>query len=258
MKIIGACVSDIGNSRKENQDRVFQKIIKCGRQRIAVGAVFDGIGGLEHGGDAADILYREMTDWAEMMQKNKIADSADVLFAHFKDEAENLNDMLREYISSKGIMTGSTMSVLMIAKNQYIMLQVGDSRIYRFRRFLEQITEDESCCVKTNGRYVKKLTNYMGRSDELSFLEYKGEVHEGDGFLFCSDGFYHHLLSSDAEYIFNAKRRAGRLEEKLEKLVKAMMDRGERDNISAGVFLCKKSLKNKKIFRRKANESGKL
>lgn len=241
MKIIGACVSDIGSIREENQDCIFQKVIRHGGQRIAVGAVFDGIGGLACGKDAAELLQEKLSAWVANMEKCRIASDAEVLFAHFKDEAETLNAALCKYMKNKQIISGSTMSALMIVGNRYLLIQVGDSRIYRFSHLLEQITKDEVCCRKEDGCYVNGLANYMGKKEELSFLEYQGKVSDRELFLFCSDGFYHHMKPSDVEEIWNAKWTEKKLKMKLGELIHTMIRRGEQDNLSAGVFVCKKS-----------------
>lgn len=252
MRIQGACVSDTGIARRQNEDAVFLEILKHGKETAAVGAVFDGIGGLDCGREASQLLKKGLTEWVERLRENQhvLSVHPEILYAHFKDEAELLNEKLRAYMEERRIRTGTTMSAILISGCRYFIIQVGDSRIYRFNRYLEQLTDDEICYEESDGRYMKKLTNYMGKCDELDFLGYQGAVQDGDVFLFCSDGCYHHLLAADLGQICSGKKNSKQLESGLWNLVNKMILRGERDNISAGIICCKKYIeKEKKIAR---------
>lgn len=240
MKIRTACVSDIGSVRAVNQDAIVVKTLKKRKQMLAVGAVFDGIGGLERGELASALLAQELTEWIRLLPSkiDLLKVEPDILFAHFTDEAELLNERLCMFIREHGICTGSTMSAIMIVKDQYYVIQVGDSRVYRFHEFLEQLTDDETRYEEKEGRIRKKLSNYMGKKENLEFLAYQGKVYPGDRFLFCTDGFYHHFLASDITRMLNEDLREKELKEELERLVGQMIQRGEHDNISVGIMNC--------------------
>lgn len=240
MKIRTACVSDIGSVRNVNQDAIVVKTLKKRKQMLAVGAVFDGIGGLEHGELASGLLAQELTEWIGLLPSrvDLLKVEPDILFAHFTDEAELLNEKLCMFIRKHGICTGSTMSAIMIVQDQYYVIQVGDSRVYRFHQFLEQLTDDETKYEEKEGRIRKKLSNYMGKKENLEFIAYRGKVTPGDCFLFCSDGFYHHLLATDITGLIHDDLKEKELETELGQLIKQMILRGERDNISVGIVNC--------------------
>jgi serine/threonine protein phosphatase PrpC len=241
LKIVGACVSDRGVVREKNEDAIFFEVLPHRKQAIAVGAVFDGVGGLEHGEFASSFLKEEMQRWTVQLKKNVHGKYVDpeILFAHFKDEAELLNEKLFAWKEQKHLRMASTMSAILIVDWNYLIIQVGDSRIYRIGQYFEQLTEDEIRYEETETRYIHKLTNYVGKTDELEFLSYQGTIDDGDMFLFCSDGGYHHLLESDFVLFGQVKNRQPDLEGTLEELVRRLIARGERDNISLGLLVCK-------------------
>lgn len=240
MRIQTANVSDKGNTRDINQDAIVVKTLKRRKHMLAVGAVFDGIGGLEHGELASGLLAQELTEWIGLLPSkiDLLKVEPDILFAHFADEAELLNEKLYMFMRKYGIHTGSTMSAIMIVKDQYYIIQVGDSRIYRFHQFLEQLTDDETKYEEKEGRIRKKLTNYMGKNENLDFLSYHGKVHPGDWFFVCSDGFYHHFLATDLIRLIHDNFKEKELEHELKMLVDQMILRGESDNISVGIIHC--------------------
>lgn len=62
------------------------------------------------------------------------------------------------------------MSLFMLVRNYYFIIQVGDSRVYLYReKRLHQLTVDASTTKLKNGRMKQYLNNYLGKSDELWF-----------------------------------------------------------------------------------------
>lgn len=252
-----ACASNIGIVRAVNQDAIMVQTVKKGHQMAAVGVVCDGIGGLDRGELASNFLIDELTSWTNQLpQKVNLANAdSQIVYAHFQDEVEIINEKLCDFIRKEKINTGSTLSAILVIKDHYYVIQVGDSRIYHFNQFLEQITDDEIRYVDKDGCIKKKLTNYMGKQSDLQFLTYQGMVVAGDSFLFCSDGFYHHLLASDLERLFKSEMNESGIKKELERLIARMIQRGERDNISVGVIRCQAR---KSFFqKRKIRRSGK-
>lgn len=239
MKVFGGCVSDVGNRRKENQDALFLEIREQSGWYFAVGAVCDGIGGLEKGNVASAFIidairkwFYSVTEWLDIRQ----ADTG-ILFAHLKDAAEAWNEQLYEYGQIENIRMGTTMSVIVFLRDAYSIVHVGDSRIYQYRKELKVLTTDACVAVLKNGSIKKYLDNYMGKKRELWFQMVEGSLLSGDMILFCSDGFYHHLEEEDVKKIYQLGKKERKLENLLSDLIKIMIERGERDNISVGVLL---------------------
>lgn len=239
MKMIGACVSDKGAVREVNQDAITLKFLSKGKKKIAVGGIFDGVGGLEHGEIASGLLKQELESWTErFLQRIDLNDEEEIAFSHFKDECERLNEVVRTFIIENQVQTGSTMAAFMIFCDTYFIVNVGDSRIYRLNDVLEPLTEDDVIVKEKNGYFKRLLSNYIGKNNILEFTEYSGKVEDGDIFLFCSDGFYHHLTMDDLMIFKNKKMNEREIEKELKRLIWLMIERGEKDNISVGIVKC--------------------
>ncbi len=239
IKIKGGFVTNIGSTRKVNQDAICLFIKEDLRYCFAFGAVCDGVGGLEHGEFASLTVIEEIREWYE-----KVAGWIDIqnieteiLYAHLLDAVEEWNRNLRDKMYHAGLRTGTTLSAIMIIRDRYYIIQIGDSRIYRYREHLEQLTVDATVSRLKDGKMKEYLSNYMGKDDTLWYTTAEGTVREGDMFLFCSDGGYHLLLEADVEKVYRTCTNRVDLTKRCEELVQTMIQRGERDNISLGLIM---------------------
>ena len=239
MLFYGDCATDTGSSRKNNQDTILFKKISQNGQDLALGVICDGIGGLEHGeaasqcvSNAASKWFDDIAGWIDITAMN-----ANILFSHFKDAAENWNSLVRNIIVSQNMNTGTTMSAILLLRNRYFIIHVGDSRIYRYHDTLELMTTDESIAKICNGKMKLFLTNYVGREDALSFFSAEGMLSQGDIFIYGSDGFYHLFMDCDVDNICEHIASAER-DKICKTMIETMIQRGEKDNISVGCIYC--------------------
>lgn len=249
MKLTGACATYIGNTRKVNQDAILFRYSERDGQHFAILAVCDGVGGLEKGEVASALVVRKINEWYdEVLRWLDIASAEpEVLNAHLKDGAELWNQAVCECRDIQRVNMGTTMSLLMIIKDRYFIIQVGDSRVYRYRNdVLEQLTVDASVSQMKNGRMKLYLDNFMGKARELWFTSAAGSLEDGDLFLVCSDGLYHCLGVEDVREIYRDALDNRKAEEACERLIVRMMERGERDNISAGIVLVRQKAAGRK------------
>lgn len=239
MRIRGSYSSDIGR-REVNQDAVLYCDMVQKENCFALCAVCDGVGGLEHGELASGFLESRIRGWFEDVGKWLDAARVEtgVLFSHLKDAAELWNEELWQQCREKGMRMGSTMSLLMIIRDRYCIVHVGDSRIYRCRgNALEQLTADDSVAREKNGRVKNYLSNYMGKEESLQFQAMEGTVMDGDLFMVCSDGFYHHLTGEDIPELQRIYKKNSKIDEICRRMIQMMIERGERDNVSLGAVV---------------------
>lgn len=238
MRIFGGCASDVGRVRKVNQDGIFFRCLEQQGQCFAVGAVCDGVGGLENGEVASAMIIGEINCWVQGIEQWIDISSSDpkTISSHLKDQAEIWNESLFTYRMSHNLNTGTTMSVIMIVKDFYYVIHVGDSRIYRLREKLEQITVDECSTRLSNGMIRKYLDNYIGKSRELHFNYAEGRVMEGDLFLFCTDGFYHYMKEKDVYRVRERDIENKAISDYCWARISSIIERGETDNISLGIM----------------------
>ncbi|MCM1468145.1 MAG: serine/threonine-protein phosphatase [Alistipes sp.] len=241
MVINGGYATNIGIKRAVNQDSVIYRSFKKKDFNFVVMAVCDGVGGLQLGEVASALITEQISQWFDTVLswidfKNT---SGDTLYAHLKDAAECWNNSVWGYCMKYNVKIGSTMSLLMIYGDKYYFLQVGDSRIYLYRKNeLYQITVDACTSRIKNGKMKSYLDNYMGMREELWFTSGTGLIEINDLFIVCSDGFYHHLSLDDIMELCSLKKI--RYDKECDRLVNCMIERGETDNISVGIVMCKR------------------
>lgn len=248
MRYIGGLATDIGSTRKVNQDAVILKKaafdengaldLSSDEVRFALLAVCDGIGGLKYGEISSGIVRKGIDEWCDSVLKwmdIRTVDS-EMVFSHLKDAADEWNCRVIDFARDCNAPTGTTMSLLMLIKDGYFILQVGDSRIYRIREGVaEQLTIDASVVRYRDGKPKSYLNNFMGRDDELKFTFSSGDLSAGDTFLVCSDGFYHRLKPEDI-LVFDKAGNDQDIKLACKDLVAMMLERGETDNISIGAL----------------------
>ena len=240
MKIYGGCKTDIGIARSVNQDAIIFRTVEDKGQSFTVGAICDGVGSLDHGEIASSMLvskidewYWDLLEWIDILTVDETE-----LFSHLKDAVESWNQDIVNYIRTSGVRTGSTMSIIMIIRDRYYIIQVGDSRVYVYQNALRQLTKDASITkVANNGMKKNYLTNYVGMQEELNYTETVGIINENDLYIYGSDGFYHFFNEEHAKKMIKKSPRVTDWEKVCEKYIEEIKALGERDNISIGVIV---------------------
>lgn len=205
-------VSDCGDVRSENQDRVLCLTGDINGIPVALFAVADGMGGLSYGSHASHYVVSQLQSWwyedfFEMaaLGKNSMEDIGDI----FDQALWDINQSLRHAAIQSKCRWGSTLSLLLLRGDRYCIRNIGDSRIYLQRAGgLSQMTEDQSfvAALVRQGKMTEEeaeqspnrnvLTMCVGMFEQLEVFRAEGRAKEGDFFLLCSDGFYHLLTPS--------------------------------------------------------------
>ena len=235
IRLKGGFATDIGISREKNEDSIILQAIEQQGEWFAVGAVCDGIGGLEQGEVASRLIISELKGWFEKISRwiNIAQMDGNTLFSQLILDVQVWNRKVCEYCAIHRIKSGTTLSLLMILRNQYYIIHVGDSRIYRYNGFMEQLTQDE--VTEKNGKSY--LNNFIGKSKQLKYTTASGKLCSGDVFLYCSDGFYHRFTQNDMEKMMEKYRICGSVYRICVDGIKLMEERMEKDNISVGMVI---------------------
>lgn len=240
MKVVAGYKTYAGNFREINQDAAILRVEKKDGQYFAILGVCDGIGGLERGEVASQITVKRISQWFDGVMKwvDITTVEGNLVFSHLKDLIEECNSVIREYSVVNRVNIGTTLSLLMILREEYYIIQVGDSRVYHYRgKKLIQLTVDASVTkMNDNGRIKTYLDNYLGKDSELWFTSIVGKWQDKDAFLVCSDGLYRRLCQED---IVESERdiwRRKRIGSVCTKLVQKVLDRGEKDNVTIGII----------------------
>ena len=205
-------------------------------------AVCDGMGGTEGGEEAAFCAVSALAE--RKKDYEKLADEV-CLTEMLRDISERILDdaIARDQRS------GTTIAMVLVAGSSVLVSNVGDSRIYRFRRgILTQISEDhskvqrmvamglispEQARVDPN-RHI--ISQYLGMSEGVSispFIDSSGRLQEDDIFLLCSDGLTDMAGDREIEAILLEEKEPADM---ARKLVDAALRSGGRDNVTAMIL----------------------
>ncbi|WP_195986091.1 PP2C family serine/threonine-protein phosphatase [Clostridium sp. D33t1_170424_F3] len=212
------CGLSLQNARPSNMDSIFWKEQRLPEGPLLLAVVCDGVGSTRDGAFASRYATGALAAWLEETDSSRLGLS-------LRDRVLGIN---REVISAARdgrLDAATTLSALLITKGRYVLVHVGDSRIYQCDGAeLRQLTRDD---LSGAGR----LTACIGRWDPLTVQYEEGEA-DGKSFLLCTDGLYKRIEKEDLqrEMEQNQGKRAERV---LGRLARRAVDLGETDNISA-------------------------
>ena len=252
MNFVGTAVTDIGIVKKTNQDSACIKIAKTPQQgEIAMAIICDGMGGLAKGELASKTVIERFANWFEKeLPKRLKSFTWEALKAEWTKMIKEQNFKILEYGKSEGINLGTTFSAILIIGDKYMIAHVGDSRIYRIKDTIEQLTEDQTFIARELKKgtmtpeqaAVDKRSNMLlqcvGASKEVEPAFYFGNISPSTMFMLCSDGFRHVLSNEELLANFQPNITPEQMQQNSEQLVQTVKSRNERDNITVALLKC--------------------
>lgn len=189
--------------------------------------VADGMGGHEHGERASQGLLEHLDNcFKESLIK------ADTLEDDLRFYVKMFSDELNQQALDEGQLRpmGCTLTGMVWSEGKAYLLNVGDSRTYRYRDgILRQLTQDETMRGLTGNPYDSKaLLNCIGGGAEgnLMMEDLTERLHKGDLLLICSDGLTDMLSDEEIEQILDDSSQP------VDELYEAACQRGGVDNVS--------------------------
>lgn len=254
MQYIGSAVTDIGIIKKTNQDSVCLKVAEAkGKGQVAMAAICDGMGGLSKGELASATVIRYFSDWFDKELPLRLSKySWKDLSAEFDKMIKGLNYKIIDYGRKVGTSLGTTLSLILIIEDKYMIAHVGDSRVYKITNKIEQLTEDQTYVAREIklGHMTPQqaavdpqrnmLLQCVGASTVVEPAFYYGNVTPGDVFVLCSDGFRHVISNEEIFENLNYSNipEIKNMQDNSRYLIELNKRRNERDNISVAVLKC--------------------
>lgn len=191
-------ITDVGNTRKINQDN----ILCVQKNRYALMAVADGMGGMESGELVSNMAAQALHRWWEKNINGGGLVSFKETEKSLSNEISNINSKVVSYCTDKGVKAGTTLTVALLNGERCFFAYSGDTRLYIIRdKTVEQLTQDENLYS-----YLKEmnepdnppknksiLLSYIGKSENFPLNFNSIEVKRGDIFVICSDGLYNYF-----------------------------------------------------------------
>jgi len=249
MKYFYSCHTDIGTARTVNQDSLVIKSFQQPGHSLFLAAVCDGVGGLSQGELASRKTAEMISDWFdfEIPQILKDRNVENVLRNRLRQLITDTNKEIYYEGLKRQISNGTTMSVLLVWNDCYLIGHVGDSRIYEIGRQARQLTRDHTWIARevARGHMTKEQARHdsrqnivlqcIGGAREIEPWMFQGNMETQTTFLICTDGFWHYLKEDECCRQLGPSNVTDEtvLERSLLEMTEQMKRRGETDNITA-------------------------
>lgn len=265
MKLHSYTGTNIGKVRKNNEDNFFSNgaykqnvdrqndsVTDVRRAGAGLYAVFDGMGGEELGEEASLIAAQTLCKYADGDFRQTASD-------YIKDANRQICALMDK---DGGRRSGTTFSALYIEDETAFACNVGDSRVYLFRKGeLKQLSQDHTKIQQLlrmgaitqeeartrRDRHV--LTQHLGIfEDELLLSAHRADeiaLQNGDIFLLCSDGLTDMLDDAEIRRVIDRGKTPREIGEAL---MTGALEKGGRDNVTVQVVQCTSSDVKKKLI----------
>jgi PPM family protein phosphatase len=224
-------ISDIGLIRGNNED-VWSALPE---KKFFILA--DGMGGHKAGEVAASLAVESMCRSIETLSDQaSIEEICQVLRLAIVKANATVFQASRQHPDCTGM--GTTLSCFVIKENFLIYAHVGDSRLYRYRHTLDQLTEDHSLrqtlwTKEEPSASALTLRNIITRAigTQPTILPDIGVIplDSKDIYMLCSDGLSDYVNKEKIAKLLSLPQS---LEEIGKKLVEAALEKGGNDNIT--------------------------
>lgn len=227
--------TDIGRSRKMNQDSVFASSTPVGMLPNLF-IVADGMGGHKAGDYASRFVVDRIV---KMANESHSMDIVKFLRNAIEDTNSHLYDESLMNPDFEGM--GTTLVLAVIENETMYVANVGDSRLYLLRDNLEQITRDHSLVEEMvlMGKLERDSESYRSQKNiitramgilpcvDVDFFEVP--LQECDCVLMCSDGLTNMIEDTGISKIL---KTTDTLEEQTDALIAEANENGGKDNIT--------------------------
>lgn len=252
MNFIVGYHTDVGIRKSVNQDAMLIKIAKSPYGRIGLFVVCDGMGGLSSGEVASSTAVKDINSWFDEQLPKIDFDLADseYIYNELSCLIFSINKKILSFGRRENKILGTTLTLLLSIDERYYIMQVGDSRIYKVRNIVEQLTKDQTYVQREvdRGNLTKEeaekhprrnvLLQCIGAREELEPVMSTGNFEDGEVYVICSDGFYKKLRKEELLNDFNALKinSEEQITSKAKEIIERVKERSEKDNISAIIF----------------------
>lgn len=245
-----------GARRDVNQDSLSLQHVAAGKGECLFAAVCDGIGSLAVSEEASGYVVRHMTDWFYQEGKELIFQnsSKEMILLALQRQILQIQENLKKFQRNRNLQTGTTCSGILLIKNRYYLIHIGDSRIYRIRKKKIPTGKQKyniTCLTKDDRDENGFLLKCLGVSGRDRACLATGKTGKGTVFLLCTDGFFYGGGTERCRDVLGPVLKTGHeraekgtgkgtgdeteeiLERKLEMLGEAAIRAGSRDNMAA-------------------------
>lgn len=257
MEFMCTAHTDVGIRKRTNQDSVLIKVASTDYGKICLGVICDGMGGLAKGEVASATLIREYSEWFEKRLPSLLYNqempgvlSEEIINDELVKLVRDVNNKIADYGLKYHVSLGTTVVSILLFRNRYYILNVGDSRVYQINDDMIQMTKDQTYVQREMemGRMTAEearvhpqrnvLLQCIGASDIVNPEFLSGTYEAGTVFLLCSDGFRHLIEPQEFYERLNPAVLTNEtvMRDQVLYLIELNKIRNERDNITAALI----------------------
>jgi len=246
MRFSATADTDIGISKNTNQDSLLVKHAKTDIGEVLMAIVCDGMGGLSKGELASATVIRAFSDWFDNELPFELENTdMQIIGSKWSLMLKDLNVKISEYGDEIGSSLGTTFSGILFVEDKYVLVHVGDSRIYHIGSSLNQLTTDQTFVAREISR--GNMTPEQAKTDKRRNLLLQcvgaskvvepqiicGNTDKG-AYMLCSDGFRHEISEAEIYESLNPVNLMNKeaMHSNVKYLIEQNKQRHERDNIS--------------------------
>ncbi len=246
MKYTATADTDIGISKTTNQDSILIKHAVFNDTEILMSIICDGMGGLSKGELASAEVIRAFSKWFDREFPKELERlDMQVIGSKWSLMLKDLNDHILAYGTAGGFSLGTTFSGMLCVGDRYVIVHVGDTRIYHIGSEMKQLTEDQTFVAREirrgtmteaqarTDRRRNLLLQCVGASKMVTPQVLVGQVERG-AYMICSDGFRHEISNQEMFSSLNPINLHNKeaMHGNVRYLIEQVKSRRERDNIS--------------------------
>ncbi len=246
MHFVAIADTDIGISKNTNQDSILIKYAKFDEGEVLMAVVCDGMGGLAKGELASATVIRAFNNWFdEDLPYQLVNADMNVIGGKWDLMLKTLNSKIGEYGKSRNESLGTTFSGILFINDRYLIVHVGDTRVYYLGSSMSQLTTDHTFVAREIDRGTMTLEQSktdkrrnlllqcVGASPVVDPQVLVGKTNSG-AYMICSDGFRHEITEQE---MFESLKPVNLINKEamhsnVRYLINQVKKRNERDNIS--------------------------
>lgn len=239
-------MTETGCVRKVNQDAIYAEV----KGSVGIFVVADGMGGHSRGEYASNTIITNVASWWEKLNKEVGNGVLQAVAESCKKIIERTNSELYHEFSAANQIGGSTVVILIIWGNDYVVEWVGDSRAYIAKdNMMDALTIDDvwENLPEVKANYTKeqiesnrnkgKLACAVGAKEYIEVNMANGTLNKKDTFVLCSDGLYKYCDEKKINKVVCQYQFLKKADGISRQLQKEIIRNGAKDNYS--VIVCK-------------------
>lgn len=216
---------DAGCSGRKNQDAFWVRKKMVDKMPVIMAIVCDGVGGLSDGEVASKqtVDYLIGSLWENLERFLEYQFSIEQLKEQLLIALKKINQSLYTQSKKVGKRTGTTVAFCLIYGSEYLIANVGDSRVYWHSKEGLYRTNDH---IQQDGKKQSHvLWQSIGSQKEIKVDSYIGKIEGAMEFLLMSDGAYRSFQKKE---IFEYCKKGN-----LRSMKRQAIKRREPDNMTA-------------------------